>query len=214
MRSRAPFLFLSFMFLAACGGQTGEEGASCDPVATTVLAMTDTSALGFSGADVMAVAGGSHRADLTWQVGGQTPLTVSVTGDGTVALVDYAIVGNTGNEAALDCEDQLELGVAVTVATDDGGFDESFTAVLGARLADDARVSQLLDLGAMGGTYAVTSEIDQSRFDEVRAWIDMAFDSGGWRGTVSGQGAGTDPNDPDVAFAESFDIARWNATDD
>lgn len=212
---RSLGLVVGLAALTACddGGQTGDEGAHCDPVESTTLGLDDDSPLGFSGADVLAVAGGEHTSTLRWAIGGTTALTVDVVHDGTVKFVEYEWVDDSGQDiAALDCGDQLELGVTVSFATADGAFDESFVTRLDAVAGDAASLFEELDLDDLTGTYEVTTETDTSDYDDVTAWLTVDFAAAGWSGTVEGQGSGTDGSGPDgTAYAEGFDIAEWPA---
>lgn len=208
-------LALCLATLIGCdGGQTGDEGARCDPASTTDLALDEASPLGFSGADVLAVAGGAHEATLTWEIGGTTGLEVEVVHDGTVKFVEYEWIDDSGQDiAALGCDDQVELGATLSFATADGAFAESVDTRLDATAGDAASLFEELDLDALTGTYAVTTETDTSDFDAIRAFLSITFESDGWSGEVEGQGEGTTGDGPDdAAYAEGFGIATWNAT--
>ena len=212
-------LLVASTALSACsdpetsaGGQIGGEAAQCKAVTTTPLPMDQASVLGFSGADVMALAGGDHTATLTWAKGGTTDVTVSVATTAPEArYLDMEYVDDgSGIEPAIGCADVVEVDVTFGFTTADGAFAESWASKIQAPSATEASFYRELDLGGLAGSYAVT-EVDPAAFDEVRAFLDATFDATGAHGTVSGQAIlNGDASDPDsTASAQMFDIASW-----
>jgi hypothetical protein len=206
------------------------DGAMCQDLATTALAMDEASSLGFSADDALAVAGGSHTGTLVYADGSSTAVTVSVESRGSPRFIHRAWgddggdgevmpmladtgggsapgdsgTGDTGGAGTFDdpCHDVLALDVTFRIATADGAFDEGFDTVLEAAAADDAQVYAALDLAHLGGSFT----LDSSGYDAVSAWIDARFDASGAHGIVQGQGSATDG---DVAFAENIDIGAY-----
>lgn len=196
----------------SAGSQVGGEAVQCKAVATTTLAMGEDSVLGFSGADVLALAEGEHAATLAWKKGGSTQATVTIASSGAQArYLEMAYVDDgSGIEPAIDCADVVEVDVTVAFATADGAFDESWTTKLAAPLPDHAAWSTELDLDALQGSYTVT-EVDPAAFDGVRAFLDIELDAGGVGGQITGQATSSSPgDDPDgTASAMMFDIATF-----
>jgi hypothetical protein len=207
-------LSLGFLFLPACttapgdGGQQGEETAKCTAMSSTALAHDEASALGFSPDDVLAFSSGAMSSTLTWAKGGTTDLSLNVTPGSTYAFVhyEYQDSGSGLAVAEIGCEDQVEIPATVTFATADGAFDESWSLTLAAQTADAVFASQTLDLAALGGTYAVTTEVDPSAYDGLNAWADLTFAASGPTGDVSGQATKVES---ETASATAFDIASW-----
>src|SRR5688500_13866468 len=81
------------------GGQFGEEaGAHCEVVGRTPLALDEVSPLGFSAADVLALAEGQHDEVLSWvEAGGSSPLTLTVAQVGDIEYLEQAVVDDGGN---------------------------------------------------------------------------------------------------------------------
>ncbi|MEQ1507007.1 MAG: hypothetical protein ABMB14_32565 [Myxococcota bacterium] len=193
------------------GGQFGEEsGARCEVATRTPLGRDEASALGFSPADVLAYAEGTHAATLAYTAGGSTGLTVEVAQTGALEYLEQHVVSGDGGggaqtEAALFCPNVVSLGVTLGFATDDGAFAESWEVALLAEAAD--RVTLYQDLDAVAGTFDVWDHApDPNDFDDATAWLELALDAAGATGIVHGQGSGTDG---DVAFAQNFDVATF-----
>lgn len=193
------------------GGQSGEELIRCGSVASAPLADDEASALGFSKADIAALVDGDHDAVLAWEAGGTTPLALSVT-LGAASFEDMEwIDDNTGDLAEqameLGCADVVQIEAAVTFATDDGAFDESWDTSVSAALADSASFWVDLNLAALGGTFVMP---DADAYETVDAFVNGTFDNTGAHGEISGQGTQTEGDGPDgTASATSLPVATW-----
>jgi hypothetical protein len=130
---------------AGCGkdddGTQAEAYSGCED---TVLALSATDVvsdlLGWSADDLLGWADGGFTVTAGWSSdtavltqspqGGETELVVTIAYDGGgIREVDSQPVEGE-NEIALDCQPRLEVEVVITVATADGAFDETWTAVL------------------------------------------------------------------------------------
>lgn len=197
------------------GGQIGEEsGARCEAVGSTPLAVDEESSLGFAPQALIDLAVGSTTSPLAWTDGTSTTLHEDVVVTGAMELVDYEVVDTgTGNgtatamEMSLWCPDQVEIEVTLALSSDDGRLAESVETRI--RAAEAGQVTAWMSLDQPQGTFDAWDFAPASNdYDDLRAWVDLTWDSAGPAGTVHGQGSGTDG---DVAFAENLDIGSWGA---
>jgi hypothetical protein len=169
-------------------------GPHCEDT-PTVLTLEEASSLGFSGADLLALASGVHSETLSWASGGSTPVTVTVTwGEGEVRFMDSeAVYPDTGltMDIGIECQDYLEVDVALTIATEDGALDESFDLALRSDEGTTVSASVQLDHTQMNGSYEFTL-MDPSEYDSVTHFLDVAFDETGCSGEFMAQAEGCD----------------------
>ena len=195
-------LALAALTLAACSGQTGSESSGCEAVSSTELELEEATPLGFSGADMLALAVGEREATLTWDKGGSTPLTIDAEHAGDKARYVERSFQNadSGREIAFDCPNLVKVDVVLTFRTEDGAFAETFAAHLHASEAGEATASATRELSAVEGTYELT-EVDTSDADSANLSFIIGFDASGATGTVSAHVTFTegDPNDPESA---------------
>lgn len=121
---------------------------------TVPYALDDVDALcddGFSAKDVLDSLESSYAATLTYANDAETALTLSLAREGGSLLCYPEILAPPGS-AAPDLPAHIEIEVQVTLKTDDGFFDESFTTVLDGQLAW-ANFSEEMMLSALGGSY-------------------------------------------------------------
>lgn len=207
----------SALALAACAGTstgnpqtdtpnendpTGGFGANCD-LDETALEADEVSPLGFSGADILAFAEGTHTSQVTWTTEGITHAGSGQTTDLTVVIAakdggEVRFVeatekppeeGDTGNLLAeIDqgdvCPDFLAIDVTVTLTTADGLFDETFDAELIALTKYGASIRGDLDPASLGGSFELSSEGTLTHL-----WVNMNVSSWAFGGTF---GAGVD----------------------
>ncbi len=206
------------------GGQFGQEvGAHCETSNTTVLAIDEASALGFSGQSLLDAAGSTHDETMTWSDDSSTDLTLTVTHDGgEVRYIEQVMVDDSGGggtepaiEPALDCPPYVEVDVAFTLQTADGQLDESWDGALTGYVEGSAQVH--LDLQTPSGTFDGWDHVtDTTNVDEVKAWADIEFAAGAASGTIAVQASGVigDPEDPEsVAFAENITAGSFGGDD-
>jgi hypothetical protein len=203
------------------GGQTGEESVSCRSVARQELTPGETSPLGFSAEQLLADAAGEHQLALRWADGTTSALMLGVrlVGDAVeFAEREYredpsgreSAGGELGvPEIAIQCNDVLELPVALRFVTADAAFDESWSATLRAESLASARLFLELDLDALGGSYRVT-QVDPTAFDNVRAFLSLEWREGIWTGSISGEAEMTaGPGNDGSVSARGFSVATF-----
>ena len=137
-------------------------GGICDQGASVETApLSAATALGFSGADVLAFARGSHQTSVHWSDGlapesGEHALKVVIEPRAsTVRVIDPA-AGVIGH--GLICETWIEIDVTVTLQSDRGALNERFEATLYTRASD---VAYLHVIGAgtrLGGALQLGSQ--------------------------------------------------------
>lgn len=196
--------------LPADGGQSGEESIFCGAVSSTALADDEASVLGFGRAEIDALAGGAHAGSLAYEAGGSSPLSLTVTLGGAV-FQDMEWVDDSGAEATptteMACADLVSVEATVVFSTEDGAFAESWDTDVEAAMAESASFWVDLDLDALGGSFTYTPD---AAYDEVNAWADATFDSGGAHGEIAGQGVQSTGDGPDdTVSATSLAIASW-----
>ena len=213
MRSLSLVLFP--LLLAACGDKTevrdtatddgGLDGEGtggmpdqidCEDV-TTVLAAADTSPLGFSADEVLAIVAGPTLATATYPDGGATTgLSISLALVGDPVFHERTEVVDTGGGGADTgpawgapsgadggCPDWLELPLSLRFVTDDGAFDESVSSTMLAMDLASLWASADLDWENLGGSYTFT-EIDPTEWDEVSLSVSAGFSGGATNGQV------------------------------
>lgn len=214
---------LALLALTGCfindkdSGDTGlldSSGPSCEDT-PTAIDLDEATALGVSGQDLLDLAGAVPETELYWVDGGAvTGLSIGVSYAGEARWVISEEVPCTGPgdcpAIAVICDDRLEVDVAVTFATDDGAFDETWAATLSSTDGQTATFSAAIDPDALGGTWTPES-LDPDQYDSFSVSASGRFDEGGPSGAISAQGTGTDG---DVAWAENIEIARWPASDE
>ena len=143
--------------------EAGNQGCLDEPTVVDVDALTD---LGFSAADVLAFAEGSHEETLTWNEPfnatiapetGEQSITVTVTrGDGEVRWVDSVPDPDFHLEIATNCTGRLEIDVTVELQSSGGALDESLDVTLTARSELLASAFLRPDPDALGGALTIT----------------------------------------------------------
>lgn len=149
-------------------GQIGGEPYACEPKAVQTLAIDETSPLGFSAADILGFAQGTHDAGFVWDAGGSTPMTLTVPAPSEVRFADLGLppVGDPQLYGEIGCANHVELDVIVTLATGDGAFAETFDVILIAASTSRAAFSESVAPEAISGSY-VFDERDPSTYDKV-----------------------------------------------
>jgi hypothetical protein len=223
--SLLPLLLVAACSSSATGGGSGgpnepnepddpkETLVGCLPVTTTPIGLDEPTALGFTAADVLAIADGDHPASLAWDKGGSTGLAVSVTADAASAryvVRDWQDNGSGMAEPAMDCADVIEIDAVTGFATDDGAFAESWTTVLSASESGLVLLGASVAPDAIAGSYEVT-EVDPAQYDELTLFFDVAIAASGATGIVAGQAVqGSNNPDPDSSVsATRFSVAAF-----
>ena len=177
------------------GGSSGTEGtiAPCETVAKQLATLeTRGVAVGFSGAELLALANQQSEVSIHWPARDSGP---SLGASSTKLRVHVAARGETATEHV--CSDpafpekyrpkpRLELPVEVMLQTDDGVLDASIPTVLSAESLEEAKLETLtLAPEAVGGTLgdAVAGFYNDNPEDLL---IEVFFGLGGTYGWVGG----------------------------
>jgi hypothetical protein len=165
---------------AQAGGQTGEETDDGCVFATSPLSLHEPSPLGFSAGQALALAEGERSAAFSWLQSpgvaygpesgkGEVRVVTSLAGSAKFARVD-------ASRSLLLCEDQVLIPTRIALATAGGALDESFTANLIAKTADEAMVSELVASADLNGAFAFSSAtLGERRF--ARLEVNLRFSS-------------------------------------
>ncbi|MFH1468093.1 MAG: hypothetical protein ABIO70_27145 [Pseudomonadota bacterium] len=207
----------ALLLLGACSEKAAEDyaGPHCEDT-PTVITLEEATALGFSGADVLALAEGIRDETLTWTADeSTTPVHVTVTYDaGEVRFVDSEPVYPEGEDGAIQdiavvCDDRVEVDVTVTVVTDDGGFDEAWDVALAS--IDGLSAGASVDLESFTGSFTYdTSELGE--YEELSYNVMLGFDEAGASGDAFAQAQGCEEDcdeDECTCWASQDPIATW-----
>jgi hypothetical protein len=172
---------------AQAGGQTGEESSGGCVFTLTALSDEERSPLGFSPAQVMALADGELRAGFEWSQAsglaygpetGMSEVTVRVAQRDAAGLarIDRA-------ESSPYCEDHVRVPVTVSLATAGGALDESLQTDLTATSPDEASVTTTVKSGELRGSFAFApGALGSSRF--IRLEVDLRLRSAEFGGRL------------------------------
>lgn len=202
-------------------GTTGPTGDNLPCIDTpTVLAVDESSPLGFSAAQLLADKLGKRTTTLTFAgeptvlsddlKNKQLPLEVELRhGGGEVRFIDSSEnpdYDDSGNESGfIDCTDRLEIDVEVDFVTEAKEFDEHRKGILTATTVERADLSVALSPPGLEGSF------DPAAVYTDPEWAITKIDLGGtWQGTSAG---GSVLNEVlvggDGGFAGYGPIASW-----
>lgn len=207
------------LLLAGCPGGTrdGDLDTWCAESATPVP-LDEATTLGFSGAELYALAAGKHSPPFTWNLGGEDTLTLTVGGDPAEArFVDASPAGDEGADSGwMECPDRVEVDVSITFVTGDGRFAEAWDTALSAETVERAGFVQELDLDHLDGSYDPADDIEHAvedtPYESVEASVIGWFDGAGTWGTVAGQVNGEEECEDDGTcsdWAAELPIGAW-----
>jgi hypothetical protein len=217
MHRTLPALLL---VLAACPGSgrddsASEAGFSCEAT-PSVLAIDEVSALGFSGAEVLALAQGTHESVLENADGTSSPLTVSVIYDkGEVRFMDSEPVDDgSGIEFAIGCTDWVEVDVSVSFSTADGAFAETWLLPVTAMDSSTASFSEDGTPDSFSGSIDFSAMLGEpGSYDDASVFVEGAFDAVGPSGEIDLQTTGHEgEGDDGVSWANIDIFATWGST--
>lgn len=182
-------------------GGTNSEGGACQVKSKKKIGVAEATALGFTGAQVIALAQGSHAASLAWAskqtsvelapAAGESTIAFDVTADeATLELVDLEPKeGDGGIENALSedepCKDELRFTANVHVKSDNGAFDDDFEAVFRASAARLVETSIELSPGKLEGSFDVTV-VTPENGESIQNNLELGFLPGSVSGKISG----------------------------
>lgn len=214
MRRLSSLFWLAPLALTACTPDDPAENlAGCQDISSTALSLDETSTLGFKASDLLAAVEKTYTDTLVWSDGSTTGLTLAIDYvDGAIAFVDseYQSADDGGEIYAPDmmmCPDRVDVAVNVTLKTDDGAFDESWSLTLSTTNGTEGSLYKELALDGLKGTYAIR-ELDPADFDDVTAFISAVVSAEGSRGELHEQGSKVDG---ETAMAENATAGSWPA---
>lgn len=203
-----------------CGGQTGQESCTsasdsaglddpkedpqldCAGVTTTVIAVDDRSALGWSAQETLDANTGPLRAPLRWyRLEQDTMVTVEAryTGGEVRAIQARAL------DVSAACN-ELQLEAELVIMTDDGRLDETIAVTLHSVGSDRLRTVLTVPLAGLNGSYD-GSELDLSPFREPQLQLVVELVAGATHGmiTLAGELADTSSDKTPTSAA----VAGW-----
>ncbi|HEX7479975.1 MAG TPA: hypothetical protein VF331_19390 [Polyangiales bacterium] len=211
---------------------TVNEGGFCDAQKAPLAALDTSTSLGFTAADVLALARGQHDASLQWLSAapetygpesgvGQLHITVTAPAP-KPRLVHLTLKQASGATPAIEigtpgCFDRIELDVLVHVTTDGGALDESFDATLSAQTSRLAQLHGSVLAAAVGGAFKLSGNSNKQAFVLDALTFEMSFTHFGSGGqllaslsssaTQPDAGAGTSTG----GVSAQVNLARWPA---
>lgn len=216
----------------SCGATDDDDDSAggCGEETTTVL--TDLSLVppGFeqSAADVVASIEGDYAGKLTWRAndgpinvahaGTNSSLTLGVAHDGgEVRLIEVELSGQFpgGNEGGTPCSNRLEIDTAISFATDDGLFAETWDA--------SVELRSVADGFSEGNTASVYRPIDFAAHEGALLSSDFTFEGAELRDVIVTAGLGdgevtgsvfmeVQSGDDETGWIGAGDVASFSAT--
>jgi len=180
------------------------SGGSCDETKTKLASLDAESPLGFSAADILALANDHAQTPFEWldrdgvtfaPESGMGTLTVDVEprSGGEAHFVDRSpkSSGNSGGpeiaigsgESATACPDTVDLDVTVQLTTAGGAFDERFDATLRAKGPNVARIYASRKAAELEGSFEASLDSDPSAVLES-VQFDLTFSKLGQSGQL------------------------------
>ncbi len=216
--TRIALTVTTCLLAAGCflGNKDLADGPYCEETATLV-SLEELTELGFSGADLLALAEGSFEQTLTWtEDGSSTALTVDVVhADGEVRYVASTAVypddGGTTIDIGVECEDYVEVDVTIDITTADGELAESLETSIASFYGTEVRARESLAPEDIQGSYEYTG-MDPSEYDELDLDLSVELDEAGCSGemTVTTQGCDDDCDGNECTCWASNDVvAIW-----
>ena len=210
---RLPFLLTS-LGMSGCifdtiAKEDGPYGPTCVDDSAEI-ALDDSSALGFSANDMLALAGGERTDSFVYASDGHsTPLTINVS---TVATTARLVISttvwpeDTGGEEPMYspemdtassgddawCPDHIEIDASVDFATEDGAFDEHWSVELYGSGAGITSFGLALDPHGLGGSYDMEAALEGEDYDSLDLSAYAVFDADGSWGAIDGDATGQD----------------------
>jgi hypothetical protein len=208
---------LPLVLLLGCAPVDDDKEAlatRCDETRSPLGALDAASPLGVSGADAVALAGGTFTGVLEWETGSESALTLTVAPAETATFVESrpSSDGSIGTEEAAACASRVEVDVTVTLRTDDGLLDEVLEGTIAAYDATQATFWH--DLSSPRGQVDLEDYAEDGATD-IDARLDIVFGELTIDGDLEGTATYEDPDcegDDCAVSASSFDVAEFELT--
>ncbi|MEZ4382318.1 MAG: hypothetical protein R3A79_13280 [Nannocystaceae bacterium] len=162
----------------------------CQEVVTVLEGADAQSGIGFTAAEVLAVAAGSHTAPIFWHPGDVQ--FAPETGEGELGVdISYSggeirYVHATAPDAAeMGCVDRLEIDAEVALHTAGGALDETFAATLRSSRPDVAMIRHELAFDAIAGAFEVTA-VEPANGEAAPISVEFGVSSFGLFGSLDG----------------------------
>lgn len=219
MPKRPQLLLISLSLMLGCSGQSGGEFAGpggpvagsdglatvCASVSQRELALSQAAPIGFSGQDMLTLAGGTSTINLSYRDQTSTSLMLRIEERGDSAT--FVERENQGSSASTDCASQLQVPITLQFSTSDGAFAESREATLTATQSTAAGVFLALPLAELMGSFAF-DQFDAASYQQRSVLIDALFTAQGPRGRVQTLGR-NDSNHPDDPGTRISEVGQW-----
>ena len=206
-------------------GTDNTAGGGCDEAGRTDVALDAQTELGFSAAQLLALAEGEHAFPIVWQgdaesasaslQGTQTTMHVKLTRKpgASAQLVDLEPHVSTGAEDGFDigtlgvpCPDRLEIDVEVALSTEDGALSESFDATLISSDGLSASWSASIDFADLNGSLQVSLSGSPAGSHLMPLSVQMMHTSFAIQGSLS---AGIEGKNGSAAWSGVSRLAEW-----
>ncbi len=203
-------------------------GSGCQEDESVNLTAGEESDLGFAPNAVFELVSGSHEADFVWgsprneefasyeltPAAGEGAITITVTPDeASATLVHRSPPSSNGTEEGGlaffgdSCPDVLRFDAEVHVESDNGAFDDTFTATFDATSAHVVSTRIPLDLDQLAGSFAVhLTEPEGAELQQLG--LSITFGPGAMTGLVSGMAT---TQNGEVASAAGIEFGRFPA---
>lgn len=211
LRQPVSLVLLLLLVAAGCaGGQTGEESTESCKEESTVVALDESSPLGFSPNQVLATTGISATAPLRWlstsdfsygPESGISSIDLQLQVKGARFVKSEARPSQT--MALPICTDRVEINVGATAVTAGGALDEHFDGVLLATQANDVWLNHIFDPSSLSGGFSVNAmTLGARRF--IHLTLQIHFEQDLLSGTLSTgiEDSGTGTANSSVSFTE------------
>ncbi len=195
--------------------------SSCVETVTVLSDLEAATALGFSPAELIALAEGSRSAAMSWGEGvsesiatvkfgpesGEGTLTAGIAykgGEARHIASEPKDTGELSNPEWGDCVDRVEVDVEVTLDSAGGALAEKFTAPLRASSPRVAFVEAALALDQLAGTFALTEKSDDVEVGPLN--LELGVFAGGLFGGLSSV---VEVGFEDSVAATFMNVATW-----
>lgn len=207
-------LSLAAVLLTGCPADQNTETTLGCTQAKTVLALGDSTALGFSAQDALNNLEASYEASLTWKDGSSTLLTLGIDDrEGSIEFVDQEMEeSSNGADPAMEampmCEDFVTIPVTLSMVTADGRLAESWELTMQVSQVDQTIFYHEVAPDALSGTYAL-QVLDPTGYDDVKLTFTLEFAPQVATGAMYEFGSSTEGGEDGVASAVQEQVGTW-----